>query len=144
MNYKFVCKVKYTKQNDNGSLARVTESYLVHESTFGSAEEAIYMHLGEIIRGEFAVEAIVRVEFAEIIQDDEFYEQFYEIKARFDTIDEDAGKEKKQTFTYLITAEDTKAAISQIETLLKDNPGLTIPNAKESPIIEVFEAMEAK
>lgn len=141
MNYnlQFVCKVKYTKQQDNGELKRVTEQFLVHAPTFGNAEEEIYTHLGEMINGEFIVEAITKVSFEDIIVHDEFGDWF-EVTVKHTTSDGNSGKDKRDTSRYLTTAENAKDAYSKVMEIVKSTTfEPEIKMVKGSMIMEVFE-----
>ena len=138
MNNQFICKVRYTKSLDNGTLKRVSESFLVHAYTFGSAEEEIYIHLGSVIKGEFVVEAITRVMFSDIFEDEE-YGNYFEVKVKHTLSDDDTGKDKKTVYTYLTSAKDAKYAydtvMSQVGNFLFESE---VSVVKESKIIEVF------
>jgi DNA replication initiation complex subunit (GINS family) len=54
----FTVKVRYTKQNEDGSFKRVTEPYLLAAVSFTDAEKRIYEELENTIRGEFRVMSI--------------------------------------------------------------------------------------
>lgn len=139
MNTQFTCKVRYTKQLDNGALKRVSELYLVHSPTFGGAEEEIYTHLGSVIRGEFSVEAITKTVFNDIIIYDDA-DTLYEIKARYESIDSDTDKARKVTQAFLVTAIDAKEAYDRVmESLKQWLVDFEITLVRESKIIEVFE-----
>ena len=62
-------KVKYTKQLENGAFKRVTEPYLVAGFSFTDAEASIYENLGNVIRGEFMVTDIKRVDYHDIFDE---------------------------------------------------------------------------
>ena len=68
-NNYFIVKVKYTRQLDNGAFKRVTEPYLVAGFSFTDAEASIYENLGSVIRGEFTVTDIKRVEYHDIFDE---------------------------------------------------------------------------
>lgn len=138
MNNQFICKVRYTKSLDNGTFKRVSESFLVHAFTFGAAEEEIYTHLGSVIKGEFIVEAITRVQFSDIFESEEFGD-YFEVKVKHTSTDDDTGKDKKTVYTYLTSAKDAKQAydtvMDQVGAYLFE-PEVSV--VKESKIMEVF------
>ena len=86
MNSWMECKVKYTKQLENGALKRVTEPYLLAAYTFTDAEARIYDELGSIIRGEFHVMAITRKEIHDIFAYDDA-DVWYAVKVKYDNCD---------------------------------------------------------
>ena len=135
----FTVKVKYTKQLDNGALKRVQESYLVHASTFGEAEEKIYKELGSIIRGEFHVTDISRTEVHDIFMYDDA-DVIYLAKVKYENFDADRQTSRKVTQTFLVTAGSVQQACQRIneslKTLLVD---FEIPICKVSPLIEIFQ-----
>lgn len=139
MNTQFTCKVRYTRQMDNGALKRVNELYLVHSPTFGGAEEEIYANLGSMIRGEFYVEAITKAMFHNLfIYDDA--DTFYEVKARYEDVDSDTERTKNVTQSFLVTANDAKEAYNRVmENLKQWLVDFEITLVRESKIIEVFE-----
>jgi hypothetical protein len=138
MNNQFTCKVRYTKELENGTLKRVSESFLVHAYTFGGAEEEIYKHLGDRIKGEFIVEAITKVQFMDIFES-ETHGDYFEVKVKHTVSDEDSGKDKKSVYSYLASAADAKEAydsvMSEVNGFLFD-PEVSV--VKESKIMEVF------
>lgn len=141
MNLKFSAKVRYVKQLDNGALKRVNEQYLVHAPTFGGAEEEIYHHLGEVIMGEFIVEAITKVDYNDIIiNDEEDLFTLYDVRLKCENIDSDTGKAKKMNYLFLVNAKDAKDAYNRVMEMVIDlfvDPEIT--SIRESKIIEVFE-----
>lgn len=52
MKQRFLVKVKYTKQFDNGTFKRVSESYLFDAESYTDCEAQVYEHLASLIRGE--------------------------------------------------------------------------------------------
>lgn len=142
MNLQFACKVRYVKQMDNGALKRVTESYLVHAPTFGEAENEIYKHLGSIIRGEFIVEAITKVQYQDLfIYHEQDGEILYDVKVKCEDIDSDTDKVKKVNYLFLVNATDAKAAytnvMNEVSNMLVESE---VTMVRESKIIEVFHA----
>lgn len=140
MNYQFVCKVRYTKTDDDGKLKRVAEEFMVHAPTFGGAEEEIYLHLGESIKGEFLVEAIKKVNFHDIFVHDDPFGDWFEVNVKYVSSDENTGKDKKVSNKFLTTAENAKDAYSKVYEILNDQLfDMDINLVKESKIMEVFE-----
>lgn len=141
MNLQFACKVRYTKQLDNGSLKRVNETYMVHAPTFGEAENEIYQHLGDVIKGEFVVEAITKVQYhEEYIFENEELETLYDVRVKCEDIDMDTDKVKNVSYLFLVNAPDAKDAYNTVMEEVKQSlvdPEITM--VRESKIIEVFQ-----
>lgn len=135
MNNWMQVKVKYTKQLDNGAMKRVTEPYLLAAMTFTDAEARIYEELGTVIRGEFHVVAIQRVEIHDIFAYDD--DVWYRAKVSYDSIDDD--KSRKVTNTFLVSAESVKQATERIqENLTGMLSAYEIKSVVESPIVDIF------
>jgi len=133
-----MCKVKYTKQLDNGALKRVSEPYLLAAMTFTDAEARIHEELGSIIRGEFNVVAIARQEIHDIFTYDDS-DIWYVSKVQYENYDLDSERAKKVTQTFLVSASSVKEASERIKeslsTLMVD---FKIKSVVESPIIDIF------
>lgn len=138
MNSWMECKVKYTKQMENGALKRVTEPYLMAAYTFTDAEARIYEELGSVIRGEFHVMAITRKEIHDIFAYDDA-DVWYAVKVKYDNYDADSDKSKKVTQNFLVTANSVKDATERIKeclsTLMVD---YEITSVIKSPIVDIF------
>lgn len=138
MNNWMLVKVKYTKQQEDGGLKRVTEPYLLAAMSFTDAETRIYEELGEIIRGEFNVVSIARQEIHDIFACDDS-DVWYAAKIKYDSMDDDSGNSKKVTQNFLVAADSIKDAHIKINkelgTLLVD---FEITSLVKSPIVEIF------
>ena len=55
MKIWYSCKVKYSKEQENGMLKQVTEAYMVDALSYTEAESRIYEAMERDISGEFAV-----------------------------------------------------------------------------------------
>lgn len=138
MNNWFLVKVKYTKQLDNGSFKRVSESYLVAAMTFTDAEARIYEELGNIIKGEFLVLSIQRFDVMDLFQYDDS-DVWYLVKVSYESQIDDSEKAKKVTQKFLVTASSLKEAYDRtkesLSTLMVD---FTIPSGTVSKIVDIF------
>jgi len=145
MNNQFTCKVRYTKELSNGTFKRVSEVFLVHSFTFGGAEEEIYKRLDNVVKGEFIVEAITKVQFMDIFHESGDFADYFEVKVKHVVADEDSGKDKKAVFSYLTTAKDAKNAyeivMSEVSNFLFE-PEVSV--VKESKIMKVFQPSEVE
>lgn len=112
MNW-FECKVRYDKVQENGSVKKVTEPYLVDALTFTEAEARITEEQTPYISGDFNVAAVKRTRISEIFWD-ETGDKFYLAKLAFITIDPKTGAEKKTVSQILVQAKDFKTALDNI------------------------------
>lgn len=131
-------KVRYTKQQDNGSFKRVNELYLLAAMSWTDAEARVYEELGSMIRGEFTIQDISRFNIHDIFAYDDA-DVWYKAKVTYMGLDSDSDKEKKVTQYFLVTANSVKEADERIKeslsTLLVD---FEIKSLVETKIIEIF------
>ncbi len=66
----FECKIRYDKMQENGSVKKVNEPYLVDALSFTEAEARIIEEMTPFISGEFSVAAVKRTKISEIFRDD--------------------------------------------------------------------------
>ena len=138
MNNWFTVKVKYTKQNEDGTFKRVTEAYLVASISFTDAEARIYEELGTIISGEFIVVSITRTELHDIFAYDDS-DVWYKAKITYQSESLDDEKAKKVTQNFLVSAHSVKDAYDRIkESLSNLMIDFQIPSVVKSPIVEIF------
>jgi len=138
MNNWMQVKVKYTKQMDNGSLVRVSEPYLVAAMNFSDAETSIYKNLDEVIRGEFLVCAIAKIEFHDIVQHDDCG-VYHKAVISFDNYDSDSDKAKRVNQTFLIESETVKIAGDRLDEFLEVMiADYSVKSIALSPIVDIF------
>jgi hypothetical protein len=142
MNSWMLCKVKYTKQLDNGTFKRVTEQHLMAAQSFTDAEARVYEELGSIIRGEFQVTAIARQEFQDIFDystDGDNTPAWFKCTVSIEKIDEDSEKVSAKKEYFLVRSNTIKAAGKQIEDVLAPVvESHRVIGVVETPIIEVY------
>lgn len=105
----FECKIRYDKMQENGSVKKVNEPYLVDALSFTEAEARIIEEITPFISGEFSVAAVKRTKISEIFRDDTA-DRWYLVKVAFITIDEKTAAEKKSVAQILVAASDFKGA----------------------------------
>jgi len=138
MNNWFEVKVRYTKQLDNGTFKRVTESYLISAISFTDAEARVYEELGSTIRGEFIVTAMKRENLHDIFAYDDA-DVWYKSTISFQSESDEGGKSKAVKQTFLVTASSVKEATERINESLKGlMADYVIKGTVESAIIDVF------
>lgn len=134
----FLCKVKYQKEDENGSIKNVNEPYLVDAVSFTDAEARIYEELGSVIRGDFYVTNISKSNIIDVFHYEDI-DIWHKCKITYVVTDGDSGKEKKVTNYMLVSAHDVKEAYDRIfESLNNMLVTFRVPQIIESPILEIF------
>lgn len=138
MNQWYNVKCKYTKQFEDGRLKRVVEPYLIDAMSFTEAEARAHKEIAQNIRREFIIEAITKVDYADIFQYDDA-DVWHEAKIKYVTVDADSGRERRVTSKFLVTAHTTKEAYVRMEESLKGMMvSYEIPSVKETKIVDIF------
>lgn len=136
----FECKVRYDKVQDNGSVKKVIEPYLVDALSFTEAEARIIEEQTPFISGDFSVSAVKRTKISEIFYD-EGGDRWYLAKVAFITIDEKSGVEKKSNSFILVQATDFKNAVENFTKGMADTMAdYKIVSIAETPLMDVYRA----
>ena len=134
----FECKIRFDKMQDNGSVKKVNEPYLVDALTFTEAESRIIEEMTPYISGDFSVSAVKKTKIAEIFFNDEG-DRYFMVKVNLIVIDEKSGAEKKVANFILVQASDFQDALKKflkgMEGTLSD---FEIVSISETPIMDVF------
>ncbi len=140
----FECKVKFEKTQDDGSVKKVNEPYLVDAVSFTEAERRITEEMQPLISGEFEVTDIKRVHYAEIFETSlDSADRWFKAKLIFITLDEKSGKERKSTQQVLIQAKDLPASLERLKEGMSDSMlDYTIASVAETPLMDVFHYKE--
>lgn len=134
----FECKIRYNKTQENGSIKKVTEPYLVDALSFTEAEARIIEEMTPFISGEMDVNAVKRTEISEIFWDDSA-DKWYLVKVAFITIDEKTAQEKKSTSLILVAANDFKGAYNNFMEGMKGTMAdFEITSITETPLMDVY------
>ena len=137
MSNWFECKVRFDKMQENGTVKRVNEPYLVDALSFTEAEARIIEELTPFISGEFSVSAVKRTKITEIFWD-ETGDRWYMVKVAYLVIDE-KGNEKKSSTFILVQASDFRGAlenfVKNMETGMAD---YEIQSITETPLMDVY------
>lgn len=137
MNNWFEVKVKYTKQQENGSFKRVNEPYILAAMTFGDAEERIYKELGETIRGEFTVDSIKRIVFEDMYQYEDS-DVWYNSKVKYEAMSENGEAGKATIVSLLVTANSVLQATERIKEDFKLLVDTEIISTVVTKIVDIF------
>ena len=134
----FECKVKYDKIQENGSVKKVNEPYLVDALSFTEAEARIIEECTPYISGEFSISAVKKTKISEIF----WYEtgdRYYMVKVMFITIDEKTAVEKKSASFILVQASDFKGALENFMSGMKGTMAdFEIASITETALMDVF------
>ena len=134
----FECKIRYDKTQENGSIKKVTEPYLVDALSFTEAEARIIEEMTPFISGEVDVNAVKRTKISEIFWDDSA-DRWFLVKVAFITIDEKTAVEKKSTSLILVAANDFKGAYDNFMEGMKGTMAdFEIVSITETPLMDVY------
>lgn len=100
----FISTVRYDKMQENGTVKRVNEHYLVDAISVSEAEAHTAEYITPFISGEFSIPTVKRAKIAEVFKADCDY--FWLVKVAFITIDEKTGQQKKSISQILVQADD--------------------------------------
>ena len=134
----FECKVKFDKIQENGSVKKANDAYLVDALSFTEAEARIIEMITPYMSGEFTISAVKKTKISEIFWD-ESGDRYYMVKVMFITLDEKTAVEKKSASLILVQASDFAGAL---ENFLKGMKGSAadyeIASITETPLMDVF------
>lgn len=134
----FECKIRYDKTQENGSIKKVTEPYLVDALSFTEAEARIIEEQAPFVSGEVDVNAVKRTKIAEIMFDDSA-DKWYLVKVAFITIDEKTAVEKRSVSQVLVSGCDFKGAYDNFMEGMKGTMAdFEIVSIAETPIMDVY------
>lgn len=134
----FECKIRYDKTQENGSIKKVTEPYLVDALSFTEAEARIIEEQAPFVSGEVVVNAVKRTKIAEIMFDDSA-DKWYLVKVAFITIDEKTAVEKRSVSQVLVSGCDFKGAYDNFMDGMKGTMAdFEIVSIAETPIMDVY------
>ncbi|WP_026630072.1 DUF4494 domain-containing protein [Dyadobacter alkalitolerans] len=108
----YLCKIRFQKEDEAGSLQTINEAYLIDSVSFTEAEAKCYK---QIVTGasEFNVDSIARMRLADLFTYEEG-EQWFKAKVIYFSVDEKSGKEKKIVNFMLVNADGIQQAIDRV------------------------------
>lgn len=136
----FETKIRYEKMQENGSVKKVNEPYLVDALTFTEAEARIIEEITPYISGEFSISAVKKTRISEIFFDESDYaDKYYMVKVNSITPDEKSGVEKKSASFILVQAGDFENALKAFNDGMKGSAAdYEIASITETPLMDVF------
>lgn len=136
----FECKVRFDKMMENGSVKRVTESYLVDALSFTEAEARIIQERHPYISGDMTIPAIKKTNIAEIFPDNTA-DKWWLVKFNTITIDEKTGKERRSPVHVMVQADTQQGATDTFNKGMKGTlADFEIEKVAETKIMEVYPA----
>lgn len=140
MSNWFECKVRYDKLQENGSVKKVTEPYLVDALSITEAVARITDEMAPFISGDYSVSSAKSTKIAEIFWDDSA-DKWYLVKVAFITLDEKTAVEKKSISQILVAADSFKEAYDNFMDGMKGTMAdFEINTIQETPILDVYDA----
>ena len=138
MHTWFQCKVKYERNADDGSIAKVSETYLIDALSFTEAEERINEEMKPYISGDFMVTDIKRAKIYELFEN-ESGDRWYRSKVNFVSLDEEKGVEKRIATTMYAQASTLKEAVDVIDKGMKGTlADYEIASVAETDVMDIF------
>lgn len=118
----YLCKIRYQKEDEAGSLQTINEVYLIDSVSFTEAEAKCYKL---IVTGasDFSVDSITRMRLADLFTYEEG-EQWFKAKVIYFSVDDKSGKEKKIVNYMLVNSDGIQQAIDRVNEQMK---GFLIP-----------------
>ena len=133
-------KIQYQEMQEDGKEKKVTEQYVVEALSFTEAESRIIEEMTPYISGEFDVVSEKIAPYNEIFLSDRTDDDKWIIsKVGFITLDERTGKEKKQTFRYLVQAATSELALDYTKEMFSHGMSdYSIEAVQDTPTLDVF------
>lgn len=136
----FECKIRFDKIMENGSVKRVTESYLVNALSFTEAEARIIQEQTPFISGDFTIPAIKKTNIAEIFRDNRC-DKWWLVKYNLITIDEKSAKERRTAVCVMVQADSQQGATDSFNEGMKGTMAdFEIEKVAETKIMDVYGA----
>lgn len=137
----FEVKIKYDKDQGDGSMKPVTEQYVLDALSFTEAEGAIIEEMKSYISGDFKITDIKPASYKEIFFSDMSNDGYwFKAKLQFITLDEKTEKEKRTPVMYLVQASTLAQSVKYIEDVMGNTMiDYAISSVSETKIMDVFE-----
>ena len=134
----FECSVRYDRMQQNGSIKKVTEPYLVDALTFTEAEARIIEEITPFISGDYTISAIKKTKVAEIFRNDSA-DKWWLVKYNIITLDEKSGKKKKTPVLVMVAANTQQDATDNFSEGMKGTiSDFEIISVAETKIMDVY------
>lgn len=136
----FETSIRYNRINARGVQETCTETYLVEALSFSQAEASITIEMQPYITGDFDIPAIKRISVADIIdRHNSDADKYFRAKLTYITINERTMKEKRQSFNYIVRANDIDSAHAAVVAYMNQSPqDYVIAKLEETRIVELI------
>lgn len=132
------CRAKYDKMQENGSIKKVVEPYLVDALTCTEAEARVTEELSSYISGDFSVSNVGKTKISEVFWDASG-DRFYKVKVNFITINEKTASEERTATYILVQASNFKEAYDNfIDGMKGTMADYEIEAITETKIVDVY------
>lgn len=133
----YEAKIKYEKQQEDGSKKMTTEVYLVEAESIGDAENRIIEEMSAFIDGEFEVTSVKQCKYSEMMVSDGT--KYYTAKINIITLDEKSGKEKKTPSVMLVGGDNFAKAYNNWREGMKGSMlDFELEKFDETKILDIF------
>lgn len=133
----FECRIRYDKMQENGTVKKVNEPYLVDALTFTDAEARIIEEQTPFISGEFSVAAIKKTNIAEVFYKDGCDKWW--LKYNIIIPDEKSGKERRTPVYVMVQANTQQGATDNFNEGMKGTVSdYEIEKVAETKIMDVY------
>lgn len=133
----FETAVRYDKMQENGTIKKTTEKFLVDALSFAEAEARTTEERTPYMSGDFDVRAAKKTKISEIFNLGA--ERYYLAKVAFITIDEKTAKEKRSISQILVGATDFDDAYVRFCSEMKGTLADTeLVSLAETSIMDVY------
>lgn len=133
-------KARYDKTQENGSVKKVTEPYLVDALSCTEAEARATEELRPFISGEFSISSVTTTKISEIFWDASG-DRFYKVKVNYITLDEKTATEKRTATYILVQASSFKDAYDNFMEGMKGTAAdFEIEGINETKYMDVYKA----
>lgn len=138
MHTWFLAKVKCIREDEQGSLRKFTDQYLIDAMSFTEAEAKAHEEIRGFVKGEFEISGLSKSNVTEVFEYSKD-ETWYKAKVTHIIEDADSGKSKKYNLYMLVSAGNLREAYDRLEDNLSgmmNSP--KIVQLQETTILEVF------
>ena len=143
MSNWFECKVRYDKTQENCSIKKVTEPYLVDALSITEAVARMTEEMTPFVSGEFLVSSAKSTKIAEIFWDDSA-DKWYLVKVAFITIDEKTAAEKRSVSQILVAGSSFKGAYDNfMENMQSTMADFEIVSITETLYMDVYKVQSS-
>ena len=138
MNQYFFAKVSFLRQQNDGTIKKESEQYLVDAMSFTETEARVIKEVGESVR-ELYFDSIAHSPIQEVVSYGDT-DLWFKCKVVYKDVDPDSGKEKKTTLYILVNANDVNEAYDRCKDHLKSMlVPFEIPKVEETAICEIYQ-----